>query len=108
MPQARCRRVTACGQCTPAYITLPDPVHVVLAPTGQGCILYRCALIFLCLDFASLSLFSQVGLITRVGLISKHGILMVDFARRLQERGVAFEDTLIEAAAGGSGAGTGE
>ena len=57
------------------------------------------ALIFLCLDFASLSLFSQVGLITLVGPISKHGILMVDFARRLQERGVAFRDAIIEVAA---------
>ncbi|MBK6508414.1 MAG: efflux RND transporter permease subunit [Haliea sp.] len=57
------------------------------------------ALIFLTLDFATLSLFSQVGLITLVGLISKHGILMVDFARRLQARGVAFEEAIIEAAA---------
>ena len=57
------------------------------------------ALVFLCLDFASLSLFSQVGLITLVGLISKHGILVVDFARRLQARGMAFQDAIIEAAA---------
>jgi multidrug efflux pump len=57
------------------------------------------ALIFLCLDFATLSLFSQVGLITLVGLISKHGILVVDFARRLQARGVDFQDAIIEAAA---------
>ena len=57
------------------------------------------ALIFLCLDFATLSLFSQVGLITLVGLISKHGILMVDFARRLQARGVEFQEAIIEAAA---------
>ncbi len=57
------------------------------------------ALIFLCLDFATLSLFSQVGLITLVGLISKHGILMVDFARRLQEQGVEFREAIIEAAA---------
>jgi multidrug efflux pump subunit AcrB len=57
------------------------------------------ALIFLTLDFATLSLFSQVGLITLVGLISKHGILMVDFARRLQARGVGFEEAIMEAAA---------
>jgi multidrug efflux pump len=43
--------------------------------------------------------FNQVGLITLVGLISKHCILMVDFARRLQARGVAFEEAIIEAAA---------
>jgi multidrug efflux pump len=57
------------------------------------------ALIFLALDFATLSLFSQVGLITLVGLISKHGILMVDFARRLQAKGVEFQEAIIEAAA---------
>lgn len=40
-----------------------------------------------------------MGLITLVGLISKNGILMVDFARRLQSRGVAFQEAIIEAAA---------
>jgi len=40
-----------------------------------------------------------VGLITLVGLISKHGILMLDFARRLQERGVPFPEAIIAAAA---------
>lgn len=57
------------------------------------------ALFFLCLDFASFSLFSQVRLITLVGLISKHGILMVDYAWRLQELHVAFQEAIIEAAA---------
>ena len=77
------------------FESLRDPVVVLVTVPMSLC----GALIFLCLDFASLSLFSQVGLITLVGLISKHGILMVDFARRLQERGVAFEEAIIEAAA---------
>jgi multidrug efflux pump len=77
------------------FESLRDPLVVLVTVPMSLC----GALIFLCLDFATLSLFSQVGLITLVGLISKHGILMVDFARRLQERGVAFEEAIIEAAA---------
>jgi multidrug efflux pump len=75
------------------FESLRDPPVVLVTVSLCG------ALIFLTLHFATLSLFSQVGLITLVGLISKHGILMVDFARRLQARGVAFEDAIIEAAA---------
>jgi len=77
------------------FESLRDPV-VVLVTVPMS---LSGALIFLTLDFATLSLFSQVGLITLVGLISKHGILMVDFARRLQEKGVALQDAIIEAAA---------
>ena len=77
------------------FESLRDPLVVLVTVPMSLC----GALIFLTLDFASLSLFSQVGLITLVGLISKHGILMVDFARRLQERGVAFQEAIIEAAA---------
>jgi multidrug efflux pump len=77
------------------FESLRDPLVVLVTVPMSLC----GALIFLTLDFATLSLFSQVGLITLVGLISKHGILMVDFARRLQARGVAFEEAIIEAAA---------
>jgi hypothetical protein len=72
-----------------------DPLVVLVTVPMSLC----GALIFLTLDFATLSLFGQVGLITLVALISKHGILIVDFARWLQERGVAFEEAIIEAAA---------
>lgn len=77
------------------FESLRDPLVVLVTVPMSLC----GALIFLTLDFATLSLFSQVGLITLVGLISKHGILMVDFARRLQDKGVAFEEAIIEAAA---------
>ena len=76
------------------YESLRDPL-VVLVTVPMS---ISGALLFLCLDFATLSLFSQVGLITLIGLISKHGILVVDFARRLQEQGVAFEEAIVEAA----------
>ncbi len=76
------------------YESLRDPL-VVLVTVPMS---LSGALLFICTDFVTLSLFSQVGLITLVGLISKHGILMVDFARRLQEEGMAFEAAIIEAA----------
>lgn len=76
------------------YESLRDPLVILVTVPMSLC----GALIFLCLDFATLSLFSQVGLITLVGLISKHGILMVDFARRLQEQGMGFEESIVEAA----------
>ncbi len=76
------------------FESLRDPLVVLVTVPMSLC----GALLFLCLDFATLSLFSQVGLITLVGLISKHGILMVDFARRLQEEGVEFSEAIVEAA----------
>jgi len=76
------------------YESLRDPLVVLVTVPMSLC----GALIFLCLDFASLSLFSQVGLITLVGLISKHGILIVDFARHLQEGGMTRREAIVEAA----------
>lgn len=76
------------------YESLRDPLVVMVTVPMSLC----GALLFLCLDFASLSLFSQVGLITLVGLISKHGILVVDFARQLQEQGMALQEAIVEAA----------
>jgi len=77
------------------YESLRDPLVILVTVPMSLC----GALLFLCIDIASLSLFSQVGLITLVGLISKHGILMVDFARRQQELGADVQTAIIEAAA---------
>jgi len=46
----------------------------------------------------TMNIYSQVGLVTLVGLISKNGILIVEFANRLQERGLAKLDAVHEAA----------
>jgi multidrug efflux pump len=46
----------------------------------------------------SLNVYSQVGLVTLVGLVSKNGILIVEFANRLQESGVAKLDAVKQAA----------
>jgi multidrug efflux pump len=46
----------------------------------------------------TLNVYSQVGLVTLVGLVSKNGILIVEFANKLQEQGVAKFDAVREAA----------
>src|SRR5262249_37047960 len=55
------------------------------------------ALIFSFLDLTTINIYSQVGLITLVGLIAKNGILIVEFANKLQERGLEKAAALREA-----------
>ncbi len=56
------------------------------------------ALLALKLTGGTLNVFSQIGLITLVGLISKHGILIVEFANRLREQGVALREAIAQSA----------
>ena len=46
----------------------------------------------------TLNIYSQVGLVTLVGLIAKNGILVVEFANKLQETGMAKLEAIQEAA----------
>ncbi len=46
----------------------------------------------------TLNIYSQVGLVTLVGLISKNGILVVEFANKLQEKGLDKRSAIKEAA----------
>ncbi|HET6437637.1 MAG TPA: efflux RND transporter permease subunit [Anaeromyxobacter sp.] len=46
----------------------------------------------------TLNVYSQVGLVTLVGLVSKNGILIVDFANRLQQEGLAKVEAVTQAA----------
>ncbi|MEQ8814786.1 MAG: efflux RND transporter permease subunit [Thalassobaculum sp.] len=46
----------------------------------------------------TLNIYSQIGLITLIGLITKHGILIVQFANKLQEDGMAMREAVVEAA----------
>jgi multidrug efflux pump len=46
----------------------------------------------------TLNVYSQVGLVTLVGLVSKNGILIVEFANKLQESGMAKMDAIRNAA----------
>ena len=56
------------------------------------------ALLFSFLGLTTLNIYSEVGLITLVGLVSKNGILIVEFANKLQEKGSAKLQAVIEAA----------
>ncbi len=46
----------------------------------------------------TMNIYSQVGLVTLVGLISKNGILVVEFANKLQEKGLDKRSAIKEAA----------
>ena len=46
----------------------------------------------------TMNIYSQVGLVTLVGLVSKNGILIVEFANKLQEKGLAKREAVHEAA----------
>ncbi|WP_404421474.1 efflux RND transporter permease subunit [Nibricoccus sp. IMCC34717] len=48
---------------------------------------------------STLNIYSQIGLITLVGLVAKNGILIVEFANKLQEEGVAKVDAIRRASA---------
>jgi len=56
------------------------------------------ALTFCFLGYTSINIYSQVGLITLTGLVSKNGILIVEWANRLQERGLDKFSAILEAA----------
>ncbi|MFT6270327.1 MAG: multidrug efflux pump [Alphaproteobacteria bacterium] len=45
----------------------------------------------------TLNIYSQVGLVTLVGLIARNGILVVEFANKLQEQGLAKLDAVMQA-----------
>ncbi|MGH7629954.1 MAG: efflux RND transporter permease subunit [Gemmatimonadales bacterium] len=72
-----------------------DPLIVLL---GSVPLAISGALLFSFLDLTTINIYSQVGLITLVGLIAKNGILIVEFANRLQQRGMAKLEALREAA----------
>ncbi|MBX3146278.1 MAG: efflux RND transporter permease subunit [Gemmatimonadales bacterium] len=71
-----------------------DPLIVLL---GSVPLAISGALIFSFLDLTTMNIYSQVGLITLVGLIAKNGILIVEFANRLRDQGLAKMAALREA-----------
>ncbi|HVM60625.1 MAG TPA: efflux RND transporter permease subunit [Verrucomicrobiae bacterium] len=72
-----------------------DPLIILL---GSVPLALSGALLFTFLGFTTLNIYSQIGLITLVGLVSKNGILIVEFANKLQETGMAKLQAVIEAA----------
>ncbi len=45
----------------------------------------------------SLNIYSQIGIVMLVGLAAKNGILIVEFANQLRDKGVDFDEALLEA-----------
>jgi multidrug efflux pump len=48
---------------------------------------------------ATINVFSQIGAILLIGLAAKNGVLIVEFSNQLRDRGMEFEEALLEAAA---------
>ncbi|MFT6984263.1 MAG: hydrophobe/amphiphile efflux-1 (HAE1) family protein [Psychromonas sp.] len=46
-----------------------------------------------------LNIYSQIGMIMLIGMVTKNGILIVEFANQLRDRGIAFEQAIIDASA---------
>ncbi len=46
----------------------------------------------------TLNIFSEIGIITLIGLVTKNSILIVEFANQLQEQGVSFRESILQAA----------
>ena len=56
------------------------------------------ALAFVFLDASTINIYSQVGLVTLVGLVSKNGILIVEFANKMQEKGLDKYEAVVRGA----------
>jgi multidrug efflux pump len=70
----------------PFVILLTVPLALVGALTGLE------------LMGMSLNIYSQIGIVMLIGLAAKNGILIVEFANQLRDKGLVFEDALINAA----------
>ena len=46
----------------------------------------------------TLNIFSEIGIIMLIGLVTKNGILIVEFANKKREKGLAIRDAVLEAA----------
>ncbi|WP_028862434.1 multidrug efflux RND transporter permease subunit [Psychromonas aquimarina] len=46
-----------------------------------------------------LNIYSQIGMIMLIGMVTKNGILIVEFANQLRDRGIEFEQAIIDASA---------
>jgi multidrug efflux pump len=55
------------------------------------------ALIRLWFTGQSINIYSQIGIIMLVGLAAKNGILIVEFANQLRDRGVEFQQAILQA-----------
>lgn len=72
-----------------------DPLVVLI---GSAPLAISGALLFTFVGWTTINIYSQVGFITLVGLIAKNAILIVEFARQLQEQGLEKLAAIKEAA----------
>ncbi|MBQ4811997.1 efflux RND transporter permease subunit [Pseudoalteromonas luteoviolacea] len=56
------------------------------------------AMLGLYLTDSSLNIYSQIGIVMLIGLSAKNGILIVEFANQLRDKGLQFEEAIVEAA----------
>ena len=73
-----------------------DPLVVLL---GSAPLAISGALMFTYFGWTTINIYSQVGFITLVGLIAKNAILVVEFARQMQARGLSKLAAIKESAA---------
>jgi multidrug efflux pump len=76
------------------YESLSLPFAVILVV--PMCLL--CAVIGVALAGMDINIFVQIGLVVLVGLASKNAILIVEFAKQLEDSGKSITDSAIEAA----------
>lgn len=46
-----------------------------------------------------MNIYSQIGMIMLIGMVTKNGILIVEFANQLRDRGLVFEQAILDASA---------
>ena len=73
-----------------------DPLVVLI---GSAPLAISGALLFTFFGWTTINIYSQVGFITLVGLIAKNAILIVEFARQMQQKGLSKLDAIKESAA---------
>ncbi len=73
-----------------------DPLVVLI---GSAPLAISGALVFSYFGWTTINIYSQVGFITLVGLIAKNAILIVEFARQMQRKGLSKVDAIKESAA---------
>jgi len=73
-----------------------DPLVVLI---GSAPLAISGALLFAFFGWTTINIYSQVGFITLVGLIAKNAILIVEFARQMQQKGMSKLEAIKESAA---------